>query len=184
YGAYVTALSEWIADQKITAWEAKRQQAEQQRIADAEARRIHTSFEERKAAARLKHPDFDAVALESETAIPAGSLIAAWILEHKTGAEVLYHLQSHPDELDALLKGPVLEQAESLALLSQRFSSNGRSRAAETGSAPATNGSPPPRPPNPVRTGPLRSGSEPPDPDKASLAEHERYWSQQRSRRA
>ena len=113
--------------------------------------------------------------VDNNTAIPPGSLIDAWVLEHKTGADVLYHLQSHPDELHALLSQPVIDQAETLALLSQRFNgASPRSATVATGSAPALV-SPAPRPPNPVRTSPQHASDEPPG-DDASLADHERYY--------
>src|ERR1044072_9502820 len=132
----------------------------------------------RQRAGRHEYPDLAAVAIESDTLIPSGSLIDAWILQHKTGPDILYYLQTHPTEIQAMLQLPVLEQAESLALLAQRFNGHGRAATAATGSAPASLRSPPPRPRNPVRTGPSRSGGEPPDPDKAGVFDHERYWPQ------
>ncbi len=184
YGEFIEALTDWKTDQKLTAAEQRRAQAAQQAQAEAEARRIETSFNQRKAAARQKYDDFDAVAINAPTRIPIGSLIDAWVMEHPTGADVLYHLQKHPDDLDALLQQPVLEQAEALALLAQRFNGHGRTAAAGTGSAPASSSSPVPKPPNPVRTGPLRSGDEPPDEEAASLADHEKWYASRARRRA
>ena len=177
---YIEALSDWKHEQNVAA----ERQAAQQAQAEQEARRIETSFNERKAAARLKYDDFDAVAINAPTRIPIGSLIDAWVMEHKTGADVLYHLQKHPDDLDALLQQPVLEQAEALALLAQRFNGHGRTAAAGTGSAPASSHPSAPKPPNPVRTGPLRSGDEPPDEEAASLADHEKWYASRARRRA
>jgi len=184
YSAYVEALTDWKTDLKLAAAEQQRQQAEQQRQADQERQRLTKSWTERVAAAKSKYPDFAEVALEADTRIPPGSLIDAWILEHKTGAEMLYFLQQHPDQIEAILQQPVLEQAESLALLAQRFNGhpNGRTPAAVTGSAAPSNQTPPPKPPNPVRTGPVRAGDEPPDPEKSSLADHEKYWPMRASR--
>src|SRR5213075_2410760 len=184
YGEFIEALTDWKTDQKLTAAEQRRAQAAQQAQAEAEARRIETSFNQRKAAARQKYDDFDAVAINAPTRIPIGSLIDAWVMEHPTGADVLYHLQKHPDDLDALLAQPVLEQAESLALLAQRFNGHGRTAAAGTGSVPASSHPSAPKPPNPVRTGPLRSGDEPPDEEAASLADHEKWYASRARRRA
>src|SRR5213075_2652067 len=175
YGEFIEALTDWKTDQKLTAAEQRRAQAAQQAQAEQEAKRIETSFNARKAAARQKYDDFDAIAINAPTRIPIGSLIDAWVMEHPTGADVLYHLQKHPDDLDALLAQPVLEQAEALALLAQRFNGHGRTAAAGTGSAPASAHPSVPKPPNPVRTGPLRSGDEPPDEEAASLADHEKW---------
>jgi len=70
----------------------------------------------------------------------------------------------------------VLDQAEQLALLSQRFTGHPpRTAAATSGSAPAPAPPPPPRPPNPLRTGPVKASDEPPGPT-ASLLDHERYF--------
>jgi len=182
YSEYVEALSDWKTDQKIAAWEAKRQQVEQQRAADVERQRLTKSWSERVTAAKAKYSDFDDVALQSETAIPQGSLIDAWILEDETGADMLYHLQKHPDEIQTILNQSVLQQAKSLALLSQRTNGSTRTAAAATGSAPAQPLAPTPRPPNPVRTGPLRTGDEPPDEETASLADHEKWYAARRRR--
>ena len=176
---YLEDLDDWKHEQR----EAVRQATEQQRAAEAEAKRIETSWETRKVAARAKYADFDDVALLAPTNIPAGSLIDAWILEDETGADVLYHLQQHPDEVQTMLNQSVLQQAKSLALLAQRFNgSSTRTAAAATGSAPAPISAPTPRPPNPVRTGPLRTGDEPPDEEVASLADHEKWYAPRRAR--
>src|SRR5437867_4433559 len=183
YSEYVEALSDWKTDQKIAAWEAKRQEAEQARAAELDRQRLTKSWTERVTAAKAKYPDFQEVALESDTAIPQGSLIDAWILEDETGADVLYYLQQHPDEVQTILNQSVLQQAKSLALLAQRFNgSPSRTAAAATGSAPAPSSTPTPRPPNPVRTGPLRTGDEPPDEEIASLADHEKWYAMRRRR--
>jgi hypothetical protein len=176
YSKFVAENARWHARQELRAWEQQRQAAEQQRQAEQERQRLTKSWTERVAAAKQKYSDYAEVALESDTPIPQGSLIDAWILEHEAGAEMLYHFQRHPDEVHDLLQLPVLKQAESLALLAQRFNGHGRPPAAATGSAAASNQSPPPKPPNPVRTGPVRAGDEPPDPEKSSLADHEKWW--------
>ena len=183
YSEYVEALSDWKTDQKIAAWETKHQEAEQARAAEFDRQRLTKSWTERVTAAKAKYPDFEEVALQSDTSIPQGSLIDAWILEDETGADVLYYLQQHPDEVQTILNQSVLQQAKSLALLAQRFNgSSSRTAAVATGSAPAPPSTPTPRPPNPVRTGPLRTGDEPPDEEVASLADHEKWYAMRRRR--
>src|SRR5207245_10843059 len=86
YSEYVEALTDWKTDQKLAAAEQKRQQAEQQRAADLDRQRLTKSWTERVTAAKTRYPDFDSVALQSDTAIPQGSLIDAWILEDETVA--------------------------------------------------------------------------------------------------
>jgi hypothetical protein len=183
YGEYIEALTDWKTDQKLTAAETKRAEAERQRTAQAEQQRLQSSWSERVTAAKTKYPDFEDVALLTETAIPQGSLIDGWILEHKAGADVLYHLQKNPDQLHDLLALPLFEQAEQLALLSQRMNGSTRTQTVATGSAAAPVSTPAPRPPNPVRTGPIRSSDEPPG-DDASLADHERFYVPRRRRGA
>lgn len=185
YSKYVSDNARWHARQEVRQWQAQQAEAERQRATESERQRLTQSWETKKLAARQKYADFDAVALEVETPIRPGSLIDAWIVDpdNETGADLLYFLQQHPDEVARIDHLPTLKQAEALALLSQRFTgTNGRSRAADTGSAPASGSTPPPKPPNPVRTGPVRAGDDPPDPDKSSLADHEKWWAP-RSRR-
>jgi hypothetical protein len=184
YGEYIEALTDWKTDQKLAAAEQKRQQAEHERAVKAEQTRLATSWTQRVKAATSKYPDFEEIALQAPTRIPAGSLIDGWILEHKTGADVLYHLQKNPDDLDDLLGLPLYEQAERLALLSQRFAQPSRVPAAATGSAATAPSPPAPRPPNPVRTGPMRAGDQPPDEEVASLADHEKWYPMRRRRGA
>jgi type IV secretory pathway VirB10-like protein len=182
FGEYIEALTEWKTDQKLAAAEAKRAEAERQRAAQAEQHQLETTWRERWHAAKATYPDFEEVA-GADTLIPQGSLIDAWIIQHKAGPHVLYHLQKHPDELSDLLSRPLFEQAEGLALLSQRVNGHSpRTPAAATGSAAAPPPTPAPRPPNPVRTGPIRAGDEPPG-DEASLADHERFYVQRGRRR-
>jgi hypothetical protein len=180
---YNEALTDWKVDQKLAAAEAKRAEAERQRSIQTEQQRLQSSWSERVKAAKAELPDFEEVALLSDTAIPQGSLIDGWILEHKAGAKILYHLQKHPDELQAMLAQPLFEQAESLALLAQRLNGHStRRQDVSTGSSASVPQTLQPRPPNPVRTGPVRAPDEPPDDAKATLADHERFWPM-RSRR-
>lgn len=182
YGEYVEALTDWKAEQTIQRFEAKRQQDAMQLAQSSKQQQLAQQWTARIADARKEFPDFDAVALQSDTKIPPGSLIDAWIIEHKSGPRVLYHLQQHPEEVTALLGLSLLDQADSLSLLSQRLTPTSRGSDATTGSLAAPVVPIAPRPPNPVRTGPLSRADDPPDPDKSSLAEHERFYQPRRAR--
>ncbi len=174
--------SRWSAREELRAAHAEQQkltQAETQRI---ESARLETQWKASTAAAKTKYPDFEQIAY-APTRIPKGSLVDAWILEHKTGPDVLYHLQKTPQELDAMLALPLLDQVEALTLLSQRLS-GARQTAVVTGAAAAPIAQPVSRPPTPVRTGPMRSADEPPDPDSTSLSDFTRFHGTPRSRRA
>lgn len=144
-----------------------------------ESNRIAQSWRERVDGAKARYEDFEQVALLSPTSIPQGSLIDAWILEHKSGADVLYSLQKDPAELRRILALPMFEQVDALSLIGQRLSGT-RTAAVSTGAAPATRSAPAPRPITPVRTSAPTADDEPPDPEKASLKDFERYYHKDR----
>jgi hypothetical protein len=171
---HAEAIANWT-------WQ-KREQQQQQQHAE---RQFAQTFTQKVQGARDRYQDFDEVALHAPSAIPQGSLIDRWVWEHKTGADVLYYFQKHPDELPRVLSLPALDQLETLALLSQRFVAQPpRGAAGGTGStATPVKSQQVPRPPNPVRTGPMRGGDEPPG-DDASLAAHEQFYYGSKSRRA
>ena len=173
YGEYVEAVTDWkIGD-------ARRQDREES-ARQHEASRLAISWKERVDAAKAEYADFEQIALLNPTNIPQGSLVDAWILEHKAGAKVLYHLQKHSDELTTLLTLPLFEQVDALSLLAQRLTT--RPLAVTTGAAAAAqNLQPVPRPPTPVRTGPMRAGDEPPG-DDVSLTAHAKFYGDTRRR--
>jgi hypothetical protein len=176
YNLAVERHAEAMAD--YTIW--RREQALQQQQAE---RQFAQTFSQKVQGARERYQDFDEVALQAPSTIPPGSLVDRWIWEHKTGADVLYHFQKHPDELPQVLALPPLDQLETLALLAQRVSASPRGKAVATGSTAAPVNSQVPRPPNPVRTGPMRGGDEPPGAD-ASLSAHEQFYYGSKRRRA
>ncbi len=165
-----------MADWKIA--EARKQDAEQSHK-QAESNRIAQNWRERVDGAKARYEDFEQVALLSPTSIPQGSLIDAWILEHKAGADVLYSLQKDPAELRRILALPLFEQVDALSLIGQRLSQP-RAAAVSTGAAPTPRPQPAPRPVTPVRTSAQTADDEPPDPEKASLKDFERYYHKDR----
>ncbi len=104
---------------------------------------------------------------------------------------LMYHLATHPDDLvDAI--GYAASFADdfsesSVALVRRRLSRylssvQGAGSQTPTGApAPAPSVTVAPRPPTPVRTGPLKTGDEPPGDDD-SLADHEKYFGRKRRR--
>lgn len=174
YDEFTVALAKHAADEQWESRESERVKQNRQAEAHAESQRIQTAWNAKTAAAKAKYPDFQAVALEAPTKILAGSVPDLFILEHKAGADVLYHLQQHGDELDALLTKPALEQIEVLSLLAQRLTTT--TAADSTGAAPRANSQPAPKPPTPVRGGPSRPADEPPTADDTPLSEHEKAF--------
>src|SRR6267378_567277 len=106
----------WSAREELRVARAEydRQTAETQQ--KAETARLSAQWRERVTAAKAKYPDFEQVALLAPTSIPQGSILDAWIIEHKFGADVLYHFQKSPTELQQLLALPLLDQVEALTL--------------------------------------------------------------------
>lgn len=115
-----------------------------------------------------------------------GSPVDRFIDADDNGAEVLYHLQAHPEERDAVLRMPVHQQLKHLALLSQRYdtASIPSVQAGVTGSVARTNiRILPSRPPNPVRTGAQSaSGGPPPTDGSLSIADHAKQFGRQSRR--
>lgn len=172
YSEYMEALTDW----KIG--EARREDRETAQR-EAEATRVTNSWRERVEGAKTRYPDFEAVALLAPTSIPQGSLVDAWILEHKSGADVLYTLQKDPGELSRILALPLFDQVDALSLLAQRLSAT-REPAVKTGAAATTPVKVAPRPPTPVRTSAGPAPDEPPGED-ASLMDHEKFFHKRRS---
>lgn len=170
YGEYIEALTDWKNETYWQQREAARQQQEQAAQQQREQERLRSEWTRKVEAAKHDLPDFDTVALETPTAIPPGSLIDAWILEHPSGARVLYELQKNPPTLQALLSQPPIVQVEQLALLSDRLRKPLGSGAV-TGAPPGPGNGSTPRPPTPVRTVAVTRGSEPPDIDGMGLRE-------------
>ncbi len=172
---YVAAQARWAAKAEIALENIARERHE------AERSRTQT-FVGRVNDAKAKYDDFEAVALNAPTRIPPGSAIDHYVMEHKAGAELLYHFQKNPDDLDRVLGLSALDQIDALSLLAQRLTAPpSRKPDASTGSPAAPQIVTGPRPPNPVRTGPMKSGDDPPG-DEASILEHERYFNKARVR--
>lgn len=185
--AWMRDHNRWSAREELRAARADYDQKQAAAQQQAEAQRITAQWRERVTAAKAKYPDFEQVALLAPTSIPQGSMLDAWIIEHKSGADVLYHFQKSPTELQHLLAMPVLEQVDALSLLSQRLTgSPTRTAAGTTGAVPAQPAvQPVARPPTPVRTGPMRTGEEPPaDLDTLSLSAFAKATNGGRQRRA
>lgn len=94
--AYQEALTEWYYDQR----EAKRKAEAEAEAAKAAQEKLQSEWDSRQRAARKAHRDYDDV-IESIAAPDGPGVPAARqaMLEDEAGAEILYHLATHPDEL-------------------------------------------------------------------------------------
>lgn len=151
-------------------------QTQQQREFD-----INSSFAQRAAKVIEDKKDFAEVVgrLDAAKAIPKGSVVDEFILTDDNGPNVLYHLASNPQQLDALLQIPVFQQMKHLALLSQRFDASPPS---QTSGVTGSDATPkvrylPPKPPNPVRTEAQRaSGGPAPTDGSLSVMSHAKQF--------
>lgn len=183
YGKVLEDRARWAARDEYRKREmAQREQTERQRQQQEHHERLG-SFTKRIDAAKGRYQDFEQVAFQQAVPWDDGSAIDAWIMEDDAGPDVLYYLQSHRQERDALLGMPVLAQVKYLALLSQRFSASPTAgQAGTTGSAASRQSIVlPPRPPNPVRTEAQTNGNNPPPTDGSlSIAEHRKQFAPKR----
>lgn len=93
---YQEALTDWRIDQR----DAKRRAEEQQREQQKATEKLSGEWASRQQAARKAHPDYDD-AIEAIAAPDGPGVFAARqaMLEDEAGAEILYWLAKHPDEL-------------------------------------------------------------------------------------
>lgn len=169
-------------DQRRAATEA--QTADQRRVSDAER-----TFTSKLDAARERYPDYDDVVVPGT---PVSLVIQRAVLE--VGPDAAYWLATHPKERDELTDDSLVAPSEagfgaavatmrrylsSLVASEQRVPS--RAAAGSTGAALTPVLKPSPKPPTPVRTGPLRRDDAPPSDDDG-LAAHERAYGPNRKR--
>ena len=185
YAKYLRDVTRWETRQAMREQEsAAAARAETDRRQTAERQTIKT-FAERLTAARDRYEDFeDTLRWDAPWLAPSGKphpgyeALHDFILTDETGADVLQFLRSHPDDVDAIMQVPPLQQVKRLSLLSQRFASS-PSEAGATGAATrrTTTVVLPHRPPTPVRTEAQRAGDTPPPTDGSlSIAEHKKAF--------
>ncbi len=167
YSDYVEALADWKAEQKGEAlWqrlEARQAAAREEAEQAASRQRLAESWQTRVTAAKARHADFETVAFQQPTEIPEGSTPDAYILEMEDGADVLYHLQQNPTELQRILglrlsngQPDGAKQLRELVLLGARLTADP--------SIPSSTKAPPPPPT-------LGTRASPTDPADRAMAE-------------
>lgn len=164
------------------AWDRKRYDAEQQaaaakaKQADGEKAKQEWEAKTRAAwAARLTtfkqtQPEFDQQLAQSDPQITAVTHLA--ILLDENGPACLWFLSKHPDVADDLYFQTAHLDAsdQNVALVQRRLSKLMAAESTEAAPSSVTR-QPVPKPPTSVRTGPMKTGSEPPG-DDATLEEH------------
>jgi hypothetical protein len=188
YGKFLRDVTKWETRQALAADRAASEQRTQQaKIDEAKTATIKT-FAERLTTAGEKYDDFedtlkwDAPWLAaSGDPHPGYEALHEFILTDDLGPDVLHYLRSHPDEVDAILRVPPLQQVKRLTLLGQRFASPESAAAGATGAAPRqTVVQLPPKPPTPVRTGASKVVGAPPTDGSLSVMGHAKAFKYQR----
>jgi hypothetical protein len=178
YAAYLRALGRY--DRKKEAWDASEQQRQTQaetaqRERETSQRTMVETYATKTGEFRKTHPDFDKV-IEACPVNGMTPVLEQALLRSDNGPDLVYYLAQHPDLYDEMLlltDGKPVEEYY-VALAQRRLVQ--RAQAAPTGSAAASRTfTQAARPPNPVRTGPLKAGDEPPG-DGASIAEHAKFY--------
>jgi len=99
YGAYVEALADWKAEEKVrTALDARDKAAGEKQQTETRT----TNWQQRQAEARKSIPDLDAVMEASD--VPIAAHVASELLDSELGPQIAYHLAQHP-EIAAKLNG-------------------------------------------------------------------------------
>lgn len=100
YPAFIRAVVQWENREagrvQAKATEKAQQEKQAKDIGDDWGRRVNE--------AKKRHPDFEEVAFVPTLPFAQGSAIDALLFESEQGAELLYHLMTHRDELDRILE--------------------------------------------------------------------------------
>lgn len=173
YGAWLRATVKWeLKQEQLQADAGKQQQEFQQTTQQAEQywAGVFDTHRQRLTALVAQKPEAAAV-LQSVKIQPPPLLDRAIMLDSNS-AEVALYLASHPSQLDELTlltaSQPVNQQnVEIIRRRLQQMMSAGTTGAV----APSPQPIKVPRPPTPVRTGPMKTGDSPPS-DEESLEDH------------
>ena len=184
YGAYLRDVTRWEVREQHRQIQFQNYQREQAQTVEQQKTARDQHWKTRIQVAAAKYSDLNDIAFGTPTPWEKNSLIDAFIEKDDNGIDLLYYLQSHPEERDSILQMSETRQARALSLILQRFDeSHGAGQAGVTGSV----ASPrilklPPRPPNPVRTEAHGAPAAPTD-GSSSIAEHQKRFAPQSRRR-
>lgn len=185
-----TKYDSWAAAQDAyadarDAWkDAQGKQAQSEQAFKASEEKLIQSYVTRAQETAKSVPDFFEKTGAAKAALDAApELLTIAVITDDKGPEIAYYLATHPEtlaELSLLTDGKSVT-ANSVALLQRRLSSY-RLPAAPIASAPVIPPhTPAPRPPNAMRTAPMKTGDDLPA-EGHSLAEHRRAFDPKRRR--
>jgi len=117
--AYQEALTDWKIDQR----DAQRKAEEDRQAAEAAERKLQSAWSASEKTARATHPDYDDVVRSVQA--PEGPGVSAArqaMLEEDSGAEILYYLGTHSDELRRIAALSPVSAVREIGKLSARLS--------------------------------------------------------------
>lgn len=121
HDAYLEALADWKAEQKIGQLMAQREQEEQQRRQRESAESRNTTVARRIEAGRNEFDDFDDVVTRNPDLRITEGMVEI-IAESEIGHKLAYHLGRHPQEAARIAALPDRAQARELGMLEAKLS--------------------------------------------------------------
>jgi hypothetical protein len=108
YDKYIVARTNWVAEQKVEALLLAREQAraeaetkKSQEVSEARRKKIAEGWTEKMDQAVEAHEDFEEVLRNAKCEMSEDTM--QYIVEHDNGAELAYHLATHPEGATYLL---------------------------------------------------------------------------------
>jgi len=177
--AYTKAVATHIHDQKHSEEATKAHEAAHQQQVTEHIQRLNEAHRDRVAKFAAKTPDFNEVAAKASKE-PMPDLLKVALLEDDRSGEFVYALAKRPELLsEVILISDGRAVTESNVANMRRLLAS-RMIGALTGSPTSVQPTySPPKPPNPVRTGTLKTTDDPPD-EASSIAEHAKYYGPRR----
>lgn len=117
YNAYVEALADWKADEKVSAKLSERDNATEAKQRE-ESRT--TNWQKGVEEAKKHHPDYEAVLSVSD--VPIASHVQELLLDAESGPRLAYYLDRHPDVADKLNGLTPTQAARELGRIEATFS--------------------------------------------------------------
>lgn len=172
--AYGDARDEWKQAQVLKSYAEQQTQHAQQQVLESYTTKAQTYAK--------STPDFfDRMKAAAPILDHIPDLLFQSIVRHDNGPEIAYYLVTHPVELDTmvLLADGKSVNESSVATLQRRLSYYRQPAASIASAATVPQHTPAPRPPNAMRTAPMKTGDDLPG-DGHSLAEHARAFGKRR----
>ncbi|HEY2605559.1 MAG TPA: hypothetical protein VGJ10_06055 [Paraburkholderia sp.] len=120
YAAFVEALTDWTADRKLEAADAKRADVARNADAEAKSKAVTDAHNARVDEAKTRYPDWDK-AFKGLDDNSFTDPMVVFIFESDKGPDVTYYLATHREELERIAKLSPLRQAAALGKIEDQF---------------------------------------------------------------